>query len=292
MAKKLVSVIIPSYNHTDYIGDTIKSVIDQSYEYIELIIIDDGSIDDSVVVISSLAAYCSSRFIRFEFLQQKNKGLSFTLNRALSVCEGEYLICIGSDDKMTPDRVERQVKLLNESEEMCVGVFGSAHIINKESEIIGDLLLKSDTLKFDDIFLHRHNLPACTQMLKIKKVRYVGGFPVGYVIEDWYLWLSLTFDGSYIKVNDSFNAYYRKHAKNTSSNVSLMHVERLKVLALFESKTAPDLYLIGKACCFLASSIESNSKFLKIKFILNSLSISPYVFFERKFYIALVRVFF
>ena len=88
--KPLVSCIIPSYNHGHYISECIEGLIQQRYENIELLIIDDGSTDDSKDIIETLKKDCLTRFSRFEIIHQKNQGLPVTLNRALTWSEGQY----------------------------------------------------------------------------------------------------------------------------------------------------------------------------------------------------------
>ena len=73
----LVTIAIPCYNHEQYVQDSIQSIIDQSYSNIELIIIDDGSKDNSVLKIQELISICTNRFSRFEF----RKSFTFTLYR-------------------------------------------------------------------------------------------------------------------------------------------------------------------------------------------------------------------
>ncbi|EPK1752121.1 glycosyltransferase family 2 protein, partial [Acinetobacter baumannii] len=93
----LVSIVIPCYNHVDYVQDCIQSIIDQTYQNIELIIIDDGSKDESVLKINEMLKKCENRFSRFEFRHRPNKGLSATLNEALEWCQGEYFATLASD---------------------------------------------------------------------------------------------------------------------------------------------------------------------------------------------------
>ena len=113
----LVSVVIPCYNHENFVQDCIKSVIDQTYENIELIIIDDGSKDGSVQKIQEMSAACQKRFTRFEFRYRPNKGLSETLNEALEWCEGLYLSPIASDDQMLKQKIQLQVNFLEKNKQ-------------------------------------------------------------------------------------------------------------------------------------------------------------------------------
>ncbi|MGA6331370.1 glycosyltransferase family 2 protein, partial [Acinetobacter baumannii] len=102
----LVSIVIPCYNHANFVQDCIQSVIAQTYQNIELIIIDDGSKDGSVEKIQEFIGECEKRFVRFEFRNRPNKGLSATLNEALEWCQGEYFSAIASDDMMLNDKIE------------------------------------------------------------------------------------------------------------------------------------------------------------------------------------------
>ena len=114
----MVSVVIPCYNHENFVQDSIQSVIDQTYQNIELIIIDDGSKDGSVEKIQEMIPACQERFIRFEFRHRLNKGLSATLNEALEWCQGIYYSAIASDDMMLPEKTKLQVEFLKENKNL------------------------------------------------------------------------------------------------------------------------------------------------------------------------------
>jgi alpha-1,3-rhamnosyltransferase len=113
--KPLVSVIIPAYNHQKYVQETIKSVIDQTYQNIELILIDDGSEDNTWQKIQELSDTCQKRFSRFVAQKQQNQGTSITLNKGVSLCKGKYIAVIASDDVYLPSCLEEQVKIMEEN---------------------------------------------------------------------------------------------------------------------------------------------------------------------------------
>ena len=108
----LVSVVIPCYNHENFVQDSIQSVINQTYQNIELIIIDDGSKDGSVEKIQEMIPACQERFVRFEFRYRPNKGLSATLNEALEWCEGDFVSFLSSDDYYHKDKIFFQANYL------------------------------------------------------------------------------------------------------------------------------------------------------------------------------------
>lgn len=210
----LVSVAIPCYNHAQFVQETIQSVIEQDYENIELIIIDDGSKDNSVEVIQEMIPACEKRFKRFEFRYRPNKGLCATLNETLEWCDGEFFAPVASDDLIKPKKTSIQVKYLLENKE-CFGVFGAVELL-KEDGSIETVVGKKATYKFNDIFLHNHNLPAPTQLLRLKNVKDIGGFNKDILIEDWSMWLYLTEHGRKLSYLDVVLSCYRRHEGNTS----------------------------------------------------------------------------
>lgn len=231
----LVSVVIPCYNHMYYVHDCIKSVIDQTYQNIELIIIDDGSKDDSIEKIKALINICEQRFIRFEFRHRANKGLSATLNEALSWCRGEYYSIIASDDMMLSEKIMKQVNFLKESDHKVAGVFGGYHLIDDDNNVIETALKGQRKYNFNDVFLHNFDLPAPTALLRLNAVKEVGGYIENLKIEDWYMWLKLTEKGNSLIYLDEVFVNYRSHGSNLSKNLETMNVERVKVIDCFKN---------------------------------------------------------
>ncbi len=103
----LVSVIIPSYNHEKYIKDAIESVLNQTYKQLELIVIDDGSSDSSPAIIKSF------KDKRINFIKQENIGAHNTINRGLSLAQGDYISILNSDDLFTVDKIEQSLFYLD-----------------------------------------------------------------------------------------------------------------------------------------------------------------------------------
>ncbi len=91
MSNPLVSVIIPAYNHENYVQECINSIIEQTYKNIELIIVDDGSKDSTWNKIQEMKAVCEKRFVRVHFETKENEGTCKTLNKLLSLAKGEFI---------------------------------------------------------------------------------------------------------------------------------------------------------------------------------------------------------
>lgn len=102
----LVTVIIPSFNHARWVGNAVESVLAQSYTNIELIVVDDGSTDESPGVLSNCKRDPRVRII----LNKENKGQSFVINQALSLCGGDLICILPSDDWFLPNKIEAQVE--------------------------------------------------------------------------------------------------------------------------------------------------------------------------------------
>lgn len=248
----LVSVVIACYNHENFVQDCIKSVVAQTYDNIELIIIDDGSKDSSVEKISELIDVCQNRFSRFEFRHRSNKGLTATLNEALEWCQGEYYCPFASDDIMVSNRILLQLEYLKKNDQ-CAGVFGAYEVIDEYGVVCGFRKKTKRRYKFKDIYLHNHELPAPTQLLKMSVIKEIGGYAENIIIEDWYMWLKISKLGYTLDYIDILFVKYRKHDSNISNKLGLILQERLRIIEMFnDRKLLNDAY----AYAFLVAANE------------------------------------
>lgn len=103
---KKVSILIPLYNAESYIAETIDSIIKQSYENIEIIIVDDGSTDNSYEIAQNYASE------KVKVVQQANKGACAARNKALELSTGEYIVFFDADDIMYKDKIKNQMSLV------------------------------------------------------------------------------------------------------------------------------------------------------------------------------------
>ena len=232
-SQPLVSVVIPCYNHDKFVQDSIQSVIDQTYENIELIIIDDGSKDSSVKKIKEMVDVCKERFVRFEFRSRPNKGLSSTLNEALVWCEGEYFSAIASDDVMLANKTKIQINYM-ESEPSISALFGSADYINEIKEKKINNTLEEKEYKFEDILLNECMFYAPTQMLRLDIVKEVGGYNPNILVEDWYMWLKLAKRGRVYCISEKL-ALYRVHSSNSTRDSQFIYENNLKTLEFYKN---------------------------------------------------------
>lgn len=125
----LVSVVISSYNHENYVQETIKSIISQTYEKIELIIIDDGSTDSTFEKILEMECTCKKRFVNVIFKKHKNQGAGPTCNELIKLSQGDYIYHIASDDIAKPKAIEEEVLFLDKNHKYAL-VVGNNEIID------------------------------------------------------------------------------------------------------------------------------------------------------------------
>ena len=228
----LVTVIIASYNHGTYIEQSIQSVLDQTYPNIELLVIDDGSTDDSVERIQRLQAQHG-----FDFRVQQNQGLTNTLNGAIARAQGSLIVPFGSDDIMMPDRIAVQVAYMDGKPEVGICA-GNIELIDAEGNLFPEKRQRRDVpfrrLDFDDMFLERKPYPpAPTLMIRREALDKVGGFDPSIRLEDLYIELKITHAGYFIDGLNVVMARYRKHATNSYKNHRFMIDSILSIYAQF-----------------------------------------------------------
>lgn len=129
----LVSVEIAAYNHENYIQDAIYSIINQSYDNIELIVIDDGSKDRTWQKLQEMEDICKKRFKRVIFQTQENQGTCATLTKLYHLCEGEFVFDIASDDIAKPHTIEKMVDFLSQNSDYAL-VVGDDELVDYQGK--------------------------------------------------------------------------------------------------------------------------------------------------------------
>lgn len=232
----LVTVIVASHNHSVFVGDCLRSILSQTYPRIELLVVDDGSTDDSVEQIVPL-----QRAYGFDFRVQKNQGLTRTLNEAIARSQGEYIAPFGSDDIMMPDRIAIQVEHLKQRPEVGICA-GNIELMNKDGSpyfVKRPVQHGFRRLDFEDVFLERKPYaPAPTMLIRRKALEQVGGFSEAVQLEDLYIQLCVTHYGYVIDVLGETLARYRIHGNNSHKNIRFMAKSILEIYQAYTSHPA------------------------------------------------------
>jgi glycosyltransferase involved in cell wall biosynthesis len=144
---RLISVIIPCYNQGHFLAEAIGSALDQSYANLEIIVVDDGSTDDTAEV--------AGRYSQVQCIKQENRGLAEARNRGLEASRGEYLVFLDADDRLAAGALRVGADALDSHPE-CAFVYGNVRLIDAS----GSLLLYPPSVKIEQdhyLELLRHN---------------------------------------------------------------------------------------------------------------------------------------
>jgi len=232
----LVSIIVSCYNHEAYIEECILSILNQTYDNIELIVIDDGSSDNSAKILEQL-----QKEHHFYFEKQANQGLTKTLNKALKIAKGKYIAPLGSDDIILPNKTAIQVDYLEKRNDIAV-VGGNIICIDQHGVIKQKQRNKEyREVDFKNIFKQPKQIPAAPSVLiRADVLEEIGGYNIECNLEDLYLWLTITRAGYKITVLKDIVAHYREHANNTYKNYKFMTDSLLQTYGYFSSEPGYD----------------------------------------------------
>lgn len=173
----LISVIIPLYNKENYIYETIKSILNQSYENFEIIIIDDGSTDKSSFIVSEI------QDSRIHLFLQKNHGVAYTRNKGIKIAKGDYILFLDADDFLHNDALKKMI-LAAKKYSNCNIISGNYLTIKNKVNIENCLLKKNKVLDnpFKEIWFNRWNLRLGSFIVKkdtIKKINFDANILIG-----------------------------------------------------------------------------------------------------------------
>ncbi|MCF8780303.1 glycosyltransferase family 2 protein [Vibrio sp. IRLE0018] len=290
MNMPLVSVVVPCYNHENFIEECLNSIYFQNYSNIELIVIDDGSTDQSYLRIEALSSKLKDRFTRFVSFTRSNKGACETINEGISLCLGKYTIIFGSDDVMEFGRVSYQVSIL-ECDEFLKASFGSSKIIDDKGKILGIKKQRPKILDYNTILYNKASLQAPTMMINTEALKEIGIIPKNIIIEDRFIQLSLTkLHARSIHVTDRILCSYRVHSSNQSSNIEFLHDKNIELLNFIEKDNDKRSLAIAMNKLGCAISIAAIDKKKSVRLIMQAIEVSRLSVFNFKFVHALLKV--
>jgi alpha-1,3-rhamnosyltransferase len=213
-----VSVLIPSYNHAPFVERTLRSVFKQTLPPIKLIVIDDGSKDDSVKIIEKTLQDCP---FDSQLIMRENRGLCATLNEGLLLTDSKYFAYIGSDDVWLPSFLENRVKLLENHTNSCLA-YGHAFLINENDEII-DLTEKwSDYSNGKTLEMLLYPIiPTSASIVYRTEILKKYLWNKDAILEDYELYLRLAAKYEFALGESNLSAW-RMHDYNTSADFPLM----------------------------------------------------------------------
>jgi alpha-1,3-rhamnosyltransferase len=241
--KNHVTVVMPCYNHAQYIERAVLSVVRQSYRNIDLVVIDDGSKDESVHKLKELQKHHG-----FTLITQENKGVCKTLNKAIrEAATGEYIALLASDDFWHEDKLRLQVESLwqHPESEFC---FSQAIEFTDETNPSNGRLFPKKCLSgqvLNSVFLRQH-VPAGTMLFSRRLYDQLGGFDENLKEEDWDFVIRSAAATSFCSVNKPL-LHYRSHATNTmrTRNRAVIFQQKIIILSKNFNLVSPFRWLLS-----------------------------------------------
>ena len=219
-SKPLVTVYITNYNYGPYIEEAVESVLTQSYDNIEILIIDDGSTDNSKQIIEQ---YTTKENIQTIF--QSNQGLTKTNNVALSMAKGDYIVRLDADDRLHNEAIQKLVSGFDNSK--VAMVFGNWNIVDEKGDFL--YTYKRHDFQKDVTLMDSPAHGACT-MFKTDYLRSIGGYDEELRCQDGYeLWFRII-DKFEVKNLDEIIFDYRRHGNNLTGNEDRILSTRANIL--------------------------------------------------------------
>jgi len=253
--RPLVSIIIPTYNGEQYVADTLRSVLGQTHDNIQIIVIDDASSDNTLQVLKS---FSDTRITLHE--NQQNQGLAKNLNAMAELNKGEFCIFLGQDDILQPEHVEKVLGAFVEPD--IVLVHCNAKYIDENG---GDL----ETFARDNALqIYKNQDPlrslsfenyiqSCGMMFRRDAFLQSGGWDEDYHLFGEWLWYVKMAQQGRFGFCSSVLPSYRKHAGST-----IQALKRDKAMALFLYHTRCRFYALGFARLYIKDSFRFYACFL------------------------------
>ena len=207
----MVSVITPIYNAEKYLVRTLESVLSQTYNNIEIVLVDDRSTDDSARIINSYKEKYSQIVY---YLQPQNMGAGYARNKALELAKGQYVAFLDADDVWKPNKIEKQVNLLKEKEgAFC---FTAIEMIDGEDNIIKGKRKVRESIDYN--FLLSNTMIPTSGVLVDRKLKGDFRMHLRRGGQDYATWLKLLRDGTIAYGIDEALVGYRIDGESLSSN--------------------------------------------------------------------------
>ncbi|HYY93110.1 MAG TPA: glycosyltransferase family 2 protein [Pyrinomonadaceae bacterium] len=220
-----VAVVVPSYNHAPFVAQAVRSVFHQTLRPAELLVIDDGSADDSARVVAEALKDCP---FACELIARENRGLCATLNEGLAKTRGDYFAYLGSDDLWLPDFLAARVQALEERAR-AVLAYGHAFLIDERGAVFD---CTADWAAYADgdaraMLLEHAIAPMSPTVLYRRTPLERRGWNERARLEDYELYLLLSADGEFAFDPRVLSAW-RRHTSNTSRDFVWMIEARLE----------------------------------------------------------------
>lgn len=260
----LISIIVPCYNQAVYLDECLESVLQQTYQNWECIIVNDGSPDNT----EDFAGKWVERDSRFHYLHKENGGLSSARNAGIDIAKGEWILPLDADDKISPVYLELAEKEFNKG----------YTVIYCEAEKFGVESGKWILPDYNTQTLALRNIIFCSAFFKRTDWEKAGGYDTSliYGLEDWEFWISILKDGGKVyRIN--LVCFYYRIKENSMIKDMISNNGEMKKMATHNIVYRKHIEFFTKELGSFEKLYESN---LHLKNILNS---KRYVWVDKIF---------
>jgi glycosyltransferase involved in cell wall biosynthesis len=253
-----VSIIIPTYNRADMIGDAIQSVLEQVCTDWELIVVDDGSVDNTRQAVESFSDP------RIRYIYQENKGLPGARNTGIRASTGEYIAFLDSDDLFLPEKLKLQAAVLNQNPETGLVASGWTEVDAQHRPVrtlqpwrLGRGLRLSD-------WLYSCPFNVLTVLVRREWLDRVGLFDEQqYYVEDWDLWLRLAYARCRMAWEPAVVCLRTIHEGNMVHNAARMSEGLFRMFTkFFEQPGLPEVILHQRPQIYANAHLNAAVRFL------------------------------
>ena len=227
----LVSIIIPVFNGSQYMREAINSALNQTYSNIEIIVVNDGSNDHGET--EKIALEYGDKI---QYIKKENGGVSSALNVGIEKMKGEYFSWLSHDDVYLPDKIEKQVDVLNRYGVSDVVVKSFTQFIDKNSNLINYKTKKpyEKVLVWDEAvqYVTKKGLNGCTLLIPKKILSQVGKFDEKLrYCQDTYMWWKIFLNKYSLVMCEHVGVYSRIHEKQLTRTASALFHHDSKLIS-------------------------------------------------------------
>ncbi len=250
----LVSVVIPVFNGSAYVGEAIESALGQDYPKVEVIVVDDGSSDDGATA-RVVQQYAS----KVTFLSKPNGGVATALNLAIQSSAGEYISWLSHDDRYLPNKISAQIEYLQSAQAFDAVLFSDYYFIDANGARTNEMKLTPPEPKFFQEYITQvNNLHGCTLLIPRACFEQVGFFDEQLrTTQDYMLWFDIAeeFEFRHLPVTLIESRLHDAQGTRTLANVA--YAECNDLCSLFLDRVVESGRHHGNAFEFCAASAKT-----------------------------------
>lgn len=265
----LVSIVVPVYNYASMVGQTIDSILSQTYSNFELIVVDDGSTDNTLDVVEGYA----KRDERVRIISQKNQKLPAALSNGFAAARGEYYMWLGGDDVLESDYLEKIVGEFSEDPSVDF-IYVNARIVDEKNQPVTNLYWYNENPRHqnyvifpdnpDNLNVVRDNY-ILSAMYRSVVVKTIGAFSENrFTTEDYDYWMKINdiFNVKHSKYKDPLFVYRRHSGSLTANSKELEIVRKTEELMMYEDFRRD--YLLLPFVWFIATDKPKSRDYTKL----------------------------